>query len=123
MEGPNRSGTGGGGYGTPIVMVKKPKGDGKGGVAWRMACDFRLINTLSTKINYPLPNPIEALNALGKATWFSALDQSSAFHQIPIAEKDKIKTTVSRYIATTTTLSLHGNLLSLSSTTSYKSNT
>ena len=87
--------TSGNGYGTPIVMVKKPKGDGKGGVAWRMACDFRLINTLSTKINYPLPNPVEALNALGKANWFSALDQSSAFHQIPIAEKDKIKTTVS----------------------------
>ena len=87
--------TGGGGYGTPIVMVKKPKPDSEGKPQYRMCADFRLLNNLSTKDAYPLPNPIEALNALGNANWFTALDQGSAFHQVPIAEKDKIKTTIS----------------------------
>ena len=87
--------TSGTGFGTPIVMVKKPKPDDKGQTQWRMALDLRNLNNVSVKDSYPLPNPVEALNAMGRANWFSALDQSSAFHQIPLAEKDKPKTTVS----------------------------
>ena len=85
----------GGGFGSPIVMVKKPKGDGRGGVAWRMAIDFRAVNSLSLPDSYPLPNPVEALAAFGRAKWFTTLDLSSAFHQLPLRENDKIKTTIS----------------------------
>ena len=85
----------GGGFGSPIVMVKKPKGDGRGGVAWRMAIDFRAVNSHSLPDSYPLPNPVEALAAFGRAKWFTTLDLSSAFHQLPLRECDKIKTTIS----------------------------
>ena len=81
-------------WGSPVVMVKKPKGDGQGGVAWRMAIDFRRLNAQSMLERYPLPSPNDALAALGEADWFSALDASSAFHQIEMDEESKIKTTV-----------------------------
>jgi len=84
----------GGGYGAPIVMVKK-KGDGSGKQQWRMACDYRLLNALSTRDCHTLPNPAEALAALGKADFISAVDSSMAFHQLPLREQDKEKTCVS----------------------------
>ena len=78
------------GYGSPIVMVKKPKGDG-----YRMAVDYRRINSLTAPQQHPLPNPIEILAAFGDAEWFSSLDATSAFHMVEMADKDKDKTTVS----------------------------
>ena len=51
-------------------------------MAWRMAVDFRDLNKHTIKDAHPLPDPREALAAIAKAKWFTAVDASSAFHQI-----------------------------------------
>ena len=74
----------------PIVVVKKKSTDGK--VKWRLCVDFRLLNSHTVKDSYPMPSLEEQLN-VGDAKWFTKIDLSSAFWQIPLAESDQLKTT------------------------------
>ena len=82
-------------YAAPVVMIKKPKGDGSGNVEYRMACDYRAINAYQMKDNYPLPDARQLLEAIGDADLLSAFDATSAFHQINLREGDEPKTTIS----------------------------
>jgi hypothetical protein len=61
----------------------------------RVCIDFRQLNEVSVGDSYPLPNIQDILDKIGKARYFSVLDCASGYHQIPIRQEDKCKTTFS----------------------------
>ena len=73
-------------YASPIVIVRKK--DGK----IRLCVDYRQLNSRTVRDAYPLPRIDEALDALGKAKYFSCLDLTSGYHQVKMAAKDQQKT-------------------------------
>ena len=75
-------------YNAPIWVVPK-KLDTTGKQKWRIVIDFRKLNEQTDQDAYPLPNSDEILDYLGKAKFFSALDLSSGFHQIPMEKNSK----------------------------------
>jgi len=50
----------------------------------RVTVDLRALNNVSIKDKFPIPNISDCLGAMGNSVWFSVLDQSSSFHQIPL---------------------------------------
>ena len=75
-------------YNAPIWVVPK-KLDASGKQKWRIVIDFRKLNEQTDQDAYPLPNSDEILDHLGKVKFFSALDLSSGFHQIPMEQNSK----------------------------------
>jgi putative transposase len=63
--------------------------------AWktpRFTVDLRNLNATTYKDRYPIPRVQDGLDALGGKMYFSILDQTSSFHQIPIDSRDRDKT-------------------------------
>jgi len=75
---------------SPIILVKK-KGD-KGKTDFRFCVDFRKLNSLTVKDAYTLPRIDETIDALGGSWYFTPLDCSGGFWQVPMDEKDREKT-------------------------------
>lgn len=73
-------------FASPIVLVKKKDG------TLRLCVDYRLLNSKTRKDAFPLPRIEESLDALSGARWFSTLDLASGYNQVPVTEKDKMKT-------------------------------
>lgn len=67
-------------YASAIVLVKK-----KGG-STRMCVDYRALNKLTVRDNYPLPLIDDCVEYLGGKKFFSLLDLKSGFHQVRVAE-------------------------------------
>ena len=82
-------------YASPLVMVWKKDGN------LRICTDFRGLNARTLKHAHPLPHQLDCLAALGGNTYFSTMDLTSGFYNIPMAEEDK------KYTAYTTPLGLH----------------
>ncbi|KAL2087418.1 hypothetical protein ACEWY4_016246 [Coilia grayii] len=82
-------------YASPLVMVWKRDG----GV--RICTDFRWLNARTLKDAHPLPHQSDCLAALGGNCFFSTMDLTSGFFNIPMHEDDK------KYTAFTTPLGLH----------------
>jgi len=75
---------------SPVVIV--PKKDEFGlPTKKRMCVDYRQLNKRTIRDRYALPN-LEACLHLRSGKIFSKIDLASAFHQIPIATKDQVKT-------------------------------
>ena len=70
-------------WSSPVLLV--PKADG----SLRPVADLRKVNTLVAKDCYPMPNVDECLDQLEGAKWFTKLDLSSAFWQLPLAERSR----------------------------------
>ncbi|KAL6421494.1 hypothetical protein ACFW04_011246 [Cataglyphis niger] len=81
-------------YNSPVWIVPK-KPDSQGNKRWRMVIDYRSLNEKTIGDAYPLPNITDILDQLGSAKYFSVLDLTSGFHQIPMASKDAPKTAFS----------------------------
>ena len=64
-----------------VVLVRKKDG------GLRFCVDFRKLNARTRKDAFPLPRINESLEALKGARYFSVMDQSSGFHQVPMEEK------------------------------------
>jgi len=66
----------------PVVVVKK-----KGGKL-RFCVDYRQLNKVTTKDQFPLPRIDDLLDTLGKAKYFSTLDLASGYWQVEIKPED-----------------------------------
>ena len=68
---------------SPVLFVRKPGG------GLRFCVDYRALNALTKKDRYPLPLIKETLNMIGRATWYTKLDVTAAFHKIRIAKEQE----------------------------------
>lgn len=82
-------------YASPLVMVWKKDG------GLRICVDFRWLNARTLKDAHPLPHQSDCLAALGGNCFFSTMDLTSGYYNIPMHEDDK------KYTAFTTPLGLH----------------
>ncbi|KAL6481203.1 hypothetical protein MHYP_G00092830 [Metynnis hypsauchen] len=62
-------------YSSPVVCVRKKDS------SLRLCVDFRELNRKTVPDRHPLPRIQDLLDNLGGHTWFSILDQGSAYHQ------------------------------------------
>ena len=76
-------------YAAPVVMCKKKDG------TYRFAVDYRDLNAVTELINFPLPRIEDVIDSVGenKSKVFTVLDLRAGFHQIPLDEETKHKTT------------------------------
>ena len=70
-------------WGAPLIPVRKK--DGR--IRW--CVDFRKLNECTVKDSYPLPLITTNLHKLGTSTIFSTIDGTGAYHNLPIAERDR----------------------------------
>ena len=69
-------------------MLVVDKKDGK----LRMCIDYRALNKVTIKNNYPLPRIDDLFDRLAEAKYFSRIDLKSGYYQIRIADGDIEKT-------------------------------
>lgn len=74
-------------WASPVVLAKK-----KGGNGVRFCLDYRMLNQVSRKDAYPLPNIGECMDALSGAQWFCTLDLASGYWQVELEDASKDKT-------------------------------
>ena len=74
------------GWASPIRLVQKPDG------GLRMTVDFKALNNVTEKVAYPLPFIDEIFQRLSKAMYYTVLDLTSAYNQVPL-HKDSRKFT------------------------------
>lgn len=70
-------------WSSPVVLAWKKDG------SIRFCVDYRKVNAVTKKDKYPLPRIDEAFDALAKAQFFSTIDLTSGYHQLPVAEDSK----------------------------------
>lgn len=70
-------------YASAIVLVKKKDG------STRMCVDYRALNKLTVRDNYPLPLIDDCVEYLGGKKFFSLLDLKSGFHQVRVSERSR----------------------------------
>lgn len=71
----------------PIVVVRKKDG------TIRLCVDYRSLNEITIKDAFPLPRIDDTLDSLYGAKFFTCLDLASGYHQVPMDEESKDKTT------------------------------
>ena len=67
----------------PLLPVRKKNGK------WRWVVDFRMLNSVTRKDSFPIPNIVELLSYLHSSKYFTSLDLAQAFHSIPVREVDR----------------------------------
>ena len=77
-------------YASPITMVPKKGAGGK--MEWRMCIDYRLLNSITVKGHYPIPNIRHMYQRFHGNRYFSALDVRHGYHHIRIRPEDRHKT-------------------------------
>lgn len=81
-------------YNSPLwVVPKKPDASGKRKV--RLVVDYRKLNNKTKDDRFPLPNIEDLFSKIGRATYFSAIDLVSGFHQIEMEPESIPKTAFS----------------------------
>ncbi|CAI7887071.1 unnamed protein product [Closterium sp. NIES-53] len=73
-------------YASPVLFVRKKDG------SLRMCVDYRGLNKITVKNQYPLPQIDELFEQVGEARYFSKLDLRSGYHQVRIQSEDIPKT-------------------------------
>ena len=69
-----------------LLPVRKKNG------TWRWCVDYRRLNDLTVKDSHPLPVIDDVLARLNGNKYFTALDQTGAYHVVPIKPEDREKT-------------------------------
>jgi len=69
-----------------VVVVTKHDGTP------RITLDYRMLNNVTYKDSYPLPNIADCSDAFKGSSWFGILDLRSSFYQVSLAEVDRDKT-------------------------------
>jgi hypothetical protein len=79
-------------WASPIVFVRKKDN------SVRPCIDYRRLNDVTVKDAFPLPRTQDCIDSVAGAAWFSTMDITSAYNQIPVREEDIPKTAfVSKY--------------------------
>jgi transposase InsO family protein len=73
-------------WSAPLVIVAKKNGD------VRMCVDYRRLNAVTKRPIFPIPATQQLLDSLEGSTYFSTLDLSQGYYQIPVKEEDISKT-------------------------------
>jgi hypothetical protein len=60
---------------------------------WRLCIDYRALNKITVKNQYPIPRIDDLLDQLKGEKFFSNIDLKSGYHQVPIELIDVWKTT------------------------------
>ena len=74
---------------SPVVLVGKPDG------AVRFCVDYRRVNAVSKFDAYPMPRIDELVDRLGMATYYTTLDCTKGYWQIPLSPAAREKTAFS----------------------------
>ena len=80
-------------YAAPILFSEKFKEDGTHD-GWRLCTDYRKLNQITKLDKFPLPNAETLISQLQGAKYFSKIDLTQFFHQIPIRKEDIEKTAI-----------------------------
>lgn len=67
-------------YASPIVLVRKKNGE------IRLCIDYRELNKITVKENFPTPNIDDCIDQLRKKKYYTKLDLKSGFHHVKVAE-------------------------------------
>ena len=70
-------------FSAPILLAKKKCG------GWRFLTDFRKINDCCNKIVYPLPRIEDSIQRLEAPRFFTSMDLTKGFWQIPVHKDDR----------------------------------
>ena len=73
-------------WASPIVLIKKKDGTD------RFCIDYRKLNKITVKDNYPVPLIEETIDSLEGSKYFTTLDMSSGYWQMALDESAKEKT-------------------------------
>lgn len=78
-------------YSAPVLFVRKSDG------SYRLVTDFRKLNEKTIEDNFPLPNMTELIDNLSGAEYFTSLDLTSGYFQMPVHPDDVYKCAFSTY--------------------------
>lgn len=70
-------------FSSPVLLFKKKTGD------VRMCVDYRTLNRKTIKQHYPIPRIDDQLDRLNVMRYYTTLDLSSGYYQIPMSEQSK----------------------------------
>lgn len=73
-------------FSSPLLLVKKKDG------SWQPVIDYRYLNALTVRGQFPIPVFDELMDELAGASWFSTLDLNAGFHQIRLQAGEEPKT-------------------------------
>ena len=82
-------------WASPVVLVKKKPidpDDPTEAPKYRLCVDYRKLNKLTKTDSFPMPLVQDALDILGRSSYFSIIDLRSAFLQLPLHADDREKT-------------------------------
>lgn len=70
----------------PLLPIKKANGK------WRICLDSRRLNQCTRKDDFPFPNMMGILQRIQKSKYFSVIDLSESYYQVPLEPEAKDKT-------------------------------
>lgn len=70
-------------YASPIILVAKKSGD------TRLCVDYRALNQKTLKEKYPMPLIDDQIDRLSGQVFFTSLDLTSGYYQVPVSEGSK----------------------------------
>ena len=73
-------------WSSPVVLITKKDG------STRFCIDYRKLNLITTKDVYPLPRIDDSLAALYGSQWFTTLDFTTGYYQVPMHKNSRAKT-------------------------------
>eukprot|EP00745_Piridium_sociabile_P007807 TRINITY_DN15246_c0_g3_i2.p1 TRINITY_DN15246_c0_g3~~TRINITY_DN15246_c0_g3_i2.p1 ORF type:complete len:396 (+),score=52.72 TRINITY_DN15246_c0_g3_i2:101-1288(+) len=76
-------------FSAPVVLVKKPDG------STRFCCDYRELNQVTITDAEPIPDQEQLFAGLANAKYFTKIDLTKGYWQIPVNDKDRHKTAFS----------------------------